>query len=87
MSEDIRPPVLWRRPNARTYTYNQQLGGDYYKVRKPSVKVLCININIFQPMVDYVTAKDRRGIFFEKPEERIHLPDPAETYMSRQSTV
>jgi len=70
MSEDIRPPVLWRRPNARTYTYNQQLGGDYYK-----------------PMVDYVTAKDRRGIFFEKPEERIHLPDPAEIYMSRQSTV
>ena len=23
MSDDIRAPVLWRRPNARTYTYNQ----------------------------------------------------------------
>ena len=32
MSDDIRPPVLWRRPNARTYSYNQQVGGDYYKV-------------------------------------------------------
>ena len=23
MSDDIRPPVLWRRPNAKTYSYNQ----------------------------------------------------------------
>ena len=23
MSDDIRAPVLWRRPNARTYSYNQ----------------------------------------------------------------
>ena len=32
MGDDIRAPVLWRRPNAKTYTYNQQFGGSYYKV-------------------------------------------------------
>jgi len=68
----MRPPVLWRRPNARTYSYNQHFGGSYYK-----------------PMVDYVIAKDRQGVFFERPTERIHLPDPAETYMNKgkDSTV
>merc|ERR1711970_1504567 len=68
----MRAPVLWRRPNARTYSYNQHFGGSYYK-----------------PMVDYVIAKDRQGVFFERPTERIHLPDPAETYMNkgRDSTV
>ena len=32
MADDIRAPVLWRRPNARTYAYNQEFGGSYYKV-------------------------------------------------------
>eukprot|EP00090_Calanus_glacialis_P009452 TRINITY_DN17825_c0_g1_i1.p1 TRINITY_DN17825_c0_g1~~TRINITY_DN17825_c0_g1_i1.p1 ORF type:complete len:238 (+),score=51.04 TRINITY_DN17825_c0_g1_i1:49-714(+) len=66
MGDDIRAPVLWRRPNAKTYAYNQQVGGDYYK-----------------PMIEYVNAKDRQGVFFERPTERIHLPDPAESYMKR----
>ena len=34
-------------------------------------------------MIDYVRAKDRQGGFFERPTERIHLPDPAETYMNK----
>ena len=34
-------------------------------------------------MIDYVRAKDRQGVFFERPTERIHLPDPAETYMNK----
>ena len=37
----------------------------------------------FQPMIDYVNAKERQGVFFERPTERIHLPDPAESYMKR----
>jgi len=67
MGDDIRAPVLWRRPNAKTYTYNQQFGGSYYK-----------------PMVDYINKKERQGIFWEKPLEKVHLPDPAETYMARE---
>merc|ERR1711976_596698 len=66
MSDDIRPPVLWRRPNAKTYTYNQEFGGSYY-----------------QPMINYIDTKNRQGVFFEPPTERIHLPDSAETYMTR----
>ena len=34
-------------------------------------------------MIEYVKAKDRQGVFFERPTERIHLPDPAESYMTR----
>ena len=34
-------------------------------------------------MIDYVNTKERQGVFFERPTERIHLPDPAETYMNR----
>merc|ERR1711976_984043 len=66
MSDDIRPPVLWRRPNAKTYTYNQEFGGSHY-----------------QPMINYIDTKTRQGVFFERPEEKIHLPDSAETYMTR----
>ena len=29
-------------------------------------------------MLDYVDSKERQGIFFEKPAEKIHLPEPAE---------
>ena len=65
-SEDIRAPVLWRRPHAKIYSYNQELGGNYY-----------------QPMIDYVEAKDRQGVFFEKPSERIHLPLPSEQCMKK----
>ena len=32
----------------------------------------------FQPMLDYVDTKERQGVFFEKPTEKIHLPEPAE---------
>ena len=66
MGDDIRPPVLWRRPNARTYSYNQEFGGSYYR-----------------PMIEYIDTKNRQGVFFEPPTERIHLPDCAETYMKR----
>ena len=29
-------------------------------------------------MLNYVESKERQGIFFEKPVEKIHLPEPAE---------
>ena len=29
-------------------------------------------------MLDYVDSKERQGVFFEKPSEKIHLPEPAE---------
>ena len=29
-------------------------------------------------MLDYVDSKERQGIFFEKPSEKIHLPEAAE---------
>ena len=64
--EDIRAPVLWQRPHAKIYSYNQELGGSYY-----------------QPMIDYVEAKDRQGVFFERPSERIHLPLPSEQCMKK----
>ena len=32
-------------------------------------------------MLDYVKTKNRQGIFFTKPEEKIHLPDGAELVM------
>merc|ERR1711963_86210 len=66
MSDDIRPPVLWRRPNAKTYQYNQEFGGSYY-----------------QPMIQYIETKNRQGVFFDRPSEKIHLPGSAETYMTR----
>ena len=32
-------------------------------------------------MLDYVKTKSSQGIFFTKPEEKIHLPDGAELVM------
>jgi len=32
----------------------------------------------YQPMIDYLDTKDMQGIFFERPEETIHLPSAAE---------
>jgi len=64
--DDIRPPVLWRRPKTKIYDYNQRFGNSYYA-----------------PMIDYVDSKQRQGIFFERPTERIHLPDPAELVMEK----
>jgi hypothetical protein len=29
-------------------------------------------------MIDYVDTKERQGIFFSKPAEKVHLPMPAE---------
>ena len=34
-------------------------------------------------MINYIDTKNRQGVFFEPPTERIHLPDSAETYMTR----
>lgn len=34
--------------------------------------------NYYAPMIDYLNTKERQGIFFERPADRIHLPDPAE---------
>merc|ERR1712215_623145 len=65
--EDIRAPVLWRRPHAKIYSYNQDFSGNYY-----------------QPMLDYVDTKEKQGVFFEKPTERIHLPNSAEQYTRKQ---
>ena len=48
MGDDIGAPVLWQRPNAKTYAYNQQVGGDYYKVdcnsSKGWINVLTSNV-------------------------------------------
>ena len=91
MSDDIRAPVLWRRPNAKTYSYNQvggqARGGKWMK----SFRCLWSNYcflkefggSYYQPMINYIDTKNRQGVFFEPPTERIHLPDSAETYMAR----
>ena len=34
-------------------------------------------------MLDYVQTKQRQGIFFTKPVEKIHLPDGAELGMKK----
>ena len=34
-------------------------------------------------MVDYVLTKERQGIFFEKPAERVHLPMPEELVLKK----
>ena len=48
------------------------------------VSISKITVLSLQPMVDYINKKDRQGIFWEKPLEKVHLPDPAETYMARE---
>ena len=85
MGDDIRAPVLWRRPNAKTYTYNQEFGGSYYRVKNTYLRnVIRLSYALyFQPMVDYINKKEQQGIFWEKPEDKVHLPDPAETYMAK----
>jgi len=67
--DDIRAPVLWRRPHAKIYNYNQEVGGSYY-----------------QPMIEYVEAKDRQGIFFTPPEEKITLPTTGEWCLRKPPT-
>lgn len=36
-------------------------------------------------MLEYVDSKERQGIYFEKPLEKIHLPEPAELAMMDHS--
>jgi len=67
MDDEVRAPVLWRRPIPKIYSYNKEMGGNYYR-----------------PMIDYVDTKERQGIFFERPTERIHLPDPADNCVRRE---
>ena len=31
-TEEIRAPVLWRRPHAKIYTYNEDFSSNYYSV-------------------------------------------------------
>ena len=47
-------------------------------IQSMSKRFLYHHYTFFQPMLDYVDSKERQGIFFEKPSERIHLPEPAE---------
>jgi len=54
--------------------------------RRPRSKVYDYNQkfggNYYQPMIDYIDTKDRQGVFFERPTERIQLPDPVEVVCS-----
>merc|ERR1712061_107192 len=53
--------------------------------RRPHAKIYGYNqdfsANYYSPMLNYVQTKSRQGIFFQKPEEKIHLPDGAELVM------
>ena len=80
---DVRAPQLWRRPHAKIYGYNQDFSANYYSVT-PTFRYCSLTVVIFlllQPMLNYVQTKSRQGIFFQKPEEKIHLPDGAELVM------
>ncbi len=33
---------------------------------------------LVQPMIDYLNEKETQGGFFSRPQERVHLPEPAE---------
>ena len=75
--DNVRTPIIWNKPKPRIYNYNQEITGCFYQVccyergkNSPSYP--------FQPMLDYVDSKERQGVFFEKPSEKIHLPEPAE---------
>jgi hypothetical protein len=61
MTDDMKAPVMWRKPRSKVYDYNQEFGDNYYK-----------------PMISYLNDKELQGCFFEKPREKIHLPDPTE---------
>jgi len=41
----------------------------------------------YKPMLDYVDSKERQGIFFEKPNEKIHLPEPAELALQDHTRI
>ena len=85
---DVRTPMVWTKPKSKIYTYNQEITGCYYQVldlsrltinpRLSEIKRLYICKYFLQPMLNYVESKERQGIFFEKPVEKIHLPEPAE---------
>merc|ERR1712115_316714 len=49
---------------------------------KPKSKVYDYNQefggNYYQPMIDYVDTKERQGIFFERPVEKVNLSMPEE---------
>eukprot|EP00091_Calanus_sinicus_P001062 TRINITY_DN11008_c0_g1_i1.p1 TRINITY_DN11008_c0_g1~~TRINITY_DN11008_c0_g1_i1.p1 ORF type:complete len:142 (+),score=55.59 TRINITY_DN11008_c0_g1_i1:198-623(+) len=49
---------------------------------RPKTKVYDYNQQFggayYQPMIDYVDTKERQGIFFSKPAEKVHLPMPEE---------
>jgi len=55
--------------------------------RRPHAKIYGYNqdfsANYYSPMLEYVHAKNRQGIFFTKPTERISLPDGAELVMRK----
>lgn len=50
--------------------------------RKPRVKIYDYNRecggNYYQPMIEYLNAKDNQGVYFEKPRDSIYLPEVAE---------
>ena len=77
--DDVRTPIIWNKPKPRIYNYNQEITGRFYQVcyivRKIFRKLFPLTA---QPMLDYVDTKERQGVFFEKPTEKIHLPEPAE---------
>ena len=77
--DSVRTPIVWNKPKPRIYNYNQEITGRFYQVcyivRKFFKKLFPLT---FQPMLDYVDSKERQGVFFEKPTEKIHLPEPAE---------
>merc|ERR1712029_968368 len=55
--------------------------------RRPHAKIYGYNqdfsANYYSPMLEYVHAKNRQGIFFTKPVEKIHLPDGGELGMRK----
>jgi len=61
MTDDVKAPIMWRKPRSKVYDYNQEFGDNYYK-----------------PMIDYLNDKEIQGCFFEKPAQKIHLPEPME---------
>ena len=69
----------------QTQAENLQLQSGNYWPLLPGL-LYCSDKNVFrklfpltfQPMLDYVDTKERQGVFFEKPTEKIHLPEPAE---------
>ena len=65
MSDDIRAPVLWRRPNARTYTYNQ-VDKETELQRIEHVPFQTFGGSYYQPMINYIDTKNRQGAAYFK---------------------